>query len=215
MSESYNVTPMRPNGAAPAGDYEIETTPPPAADDPMAVVPNSVRALAESMIAQNREAYDRARESVDEAVSMMEVTIERAGEFLPVGHHIVRPLRLQLDIEELLRGANDCDRGGHSGETEALRPGQLPEDRRHRQRLPGQRRPCSSAAAAAGGLAFGEDYRTVLGALASEVARNVYRGGSLVQADHAVADPRRHWRRLRMTIGPFCGRGVMNTWVIQ
>ena len=41
---------------------------------------SSARALAETIITQNREAYERTRETVDEAVSMMEVTIERAGE---------------------------------------------------------------------------------------------------------------------------------------
>jgi len=81
MSEIYNAKPIRPDSADSVGGEDvvrnganerIEET------DSMA--PPSMRVLAETMIAQYRDAYERARESMDEAVSMFEVTIERGGE---------------------------------------------------------------------------------------------------------------------------------------
>ena len=84
MSESYSIPPLKPNGlstdaeiGADAGVPAPETIRESVAET---TIPSSARALAETVIGQNREAYERARESVDETVSMVEVTIERVSE---------------------------------------------------------------------------------------------------------------------------------------
>ncbi len=117
MSETYNVTPMKPNGAAPETEAEVEVKIPTAAgaDDPMTAVPSSVQALAETMIAQNRVAYERARESMDEAVSMLEVTIERAGEgAIALNRKVIditqSNLNLGFDLAKELAGADTLSR---------------------------------------------------------------------------------------------------------
>ena len=43
-------------------------------------VPESVRSLAETMVAQNRDIYERTRETMEDAIDALESTLDRAGQ---------------------------------------------------------------------------------------------------------------------------------------
>ena len=43
-------------------------------------VPESVRSLAETVVAQNREIYERTRETMEDAIDALESTFDRAGQ---------------------------------------------------------------------------------------------------------------------------------------
>jgi hypothetical protein len=119
MSEIYNVTPMRPNGAdnradTGTGENVASDAANESAEDTVGAVAPSARALAETMIAQYREAYERGRESIDEAVSMVEVTIERGGEgAIALNRKVIDiaqdNLNSSLDLAKQLAGADSLN----------------------------------------------------------------------------------------------------------
>ena len=75
MSETYTTTPISTD--MPATDQTTEAVDTPSDEsDVLSQIPSSAKAFAETVIAQNHDAYKRARESVDDSVSMMEVTAE-------------------------------------------------------------------------------------------------------------------------------------------
>ena len=43
-------------------------------------VPESVRSVAETMVTQNREIYERTRETMEDAIDVLESTFDRAGQ---------------------------------------------------------------------------------------------------------------------------------------
>jgi len=43
-------------------------------------VPESVRSLTEAMVSQNQEVYERTRETMEDAIDMLESTFDRAGQ---------------------------------------------------------------------------------------------------------------------------------------
>ena len=43
-------------------------------------MPESVRSLAETMVSQNREMYERTRESMEDAIDVLESTFDKAGQ---------------------------------------------------------------------------------------------------------------------------------------
>ena len=113
MSETYNFMQMQPNGADidTAGEEAIVEAVSEGVEETMPLSPPSVRSFAETMIGQYRAAYERARESMDEAVSMLEVTIEpfeNVSTLLSGGHE---PAQIHDAVTRHTRGSHRIARG--------------------------------------------------------------------------------------------------------